>query len=77
MITLPCVSYAKPPATIKWTRDEAESSNSELDKFVMFDGSLQFKAKFSDAGKYVCEAANEVGRAVMEMQLNVNGNVII
>ena len=71
MIVLPCVTYAKPPATIKWTRVNAENSNSELDKYVMFDGSLQLKAKFADSGKYRCEARNDAGVATSEMLLNV------
>lgn len=71
MVILPCVTYAIPPANIKWTHINAESSTSELDKYVMFDGSLQLKAKFSDSGRYICEAANEAGVASSEMLLNV------
>lgn len=71
MVILPCVTYAIPPATIKWTRINVESSTSELDKYVMFDGSLQLKAKFSDSGRYICEAANEAGVASSETHLNV------
>lgn len=71
MVVLPCATYAKPPAIIQWSRENVESS--ELDKHVIFDGSLQFKAKFSDRGKYLCEAINEAGAASSEIVLNVYG----
>lgn len=76
MIILPCVTYANPPATIKWTQVNTMTSNSELDKYIMFDGSLQLKAKSSDNGKYRCEARNEVGVATSEMFLNVYSKLL-
>nr|XP_042899314.1 hemicentin-1 isoform X1 [Parasteatoda tepidariorum] len=71
MVLLPCSSHAKPPAHIKWTRI-SQKHRDDLDKYMMYNGSLLLKASSSDSDVYTCKAMNEVGEAKIELTLNVN-----
>ncbi|XP_054713925.1 hemicentin-1-like [Uloborus diversus] len=66
---MPCRSYGKPAALIKWKHPH--QVQSYLDKYTMYNGSLQFRPKYDDGGIYICEATNEVGQAKSEVVLNV------
>ncbi|GFT31287.1 hemicentin-1 [Nephila pilipes] len=72
MITLPCDFYAKPPAQIYWTRISKQGPVSDLEKYMMYNGSLLLKPTFEDSGKYICTAKNEVGEIQRELSLNVS-----
>ncbi|GFS46965.1 hemicentin-1 [Trichonephila inaurata madagascariensis] len=72
MVTLPCNFYAKPPAQIYWTRITKQGSESDLEKYMMYNGSLLLKPTFEDSGKYICIAKNEVGQTQRELSLNVS-----
>ncbi|GIY13520.1 hypothetical protein CDAR_68362 [Caerostris darwini] len=71
MIVLPCNFYANPPAQIEWTRITKQSQTTDLEKYMMYNGSLLLKPTFEESGKYICTGKNEAGQAQTELNLNV------
>lgn len=77
IISIPCPSYAKPPARIRWSRITSKRNQVEdVSRYMMYNGSLLLKTSFLDSGTYVCEAENEVGEAKIEVILNVFGKLV-
>ncbi|GIY25107.1 hemicentin-1 [Caerostris extrusa] len=58
-------------AQIEWTRITKQSQATDLEKYMMYNGSLLLKPTFEESGKYICTGKNDAGQAQTELNLNV------
>lgn len=68
-VTLPCEAVGFPPPVITWYKN-----GHVIEEMPQKKGHLELKdIKFDDRGTYTCSAENLLGRALLSVNVTVNG----
>ena len=69
-----CIVQGEPPIKIKWVKLGVQKLDPHVQQEK--DGSLYFKTvRYSDAGKYSCQASNDRDQINVTIELQVGGKL--